>query len=115
MTILLPIIVLVPVLFCLPGWLIARKRYNASPWSLNFALPGLVLWILLAMGGIGPQSMGNIVELFYLCFGAIPIYYLKVLLIDKVRPNTRMNTVILTLVICLAAILLRLTMPVIPE
>ena len=115
MTILLPIIVLVPIIFCLPGWIIARKRYNATPWSLNFALPGLLLWILLAIGGIGAQSMGNIVELLYLCFGSIPLYYLKVLFIDKIRPDTRMNTIILTLVICLAAVLMRMTMPVLPE
>lgn len=115
MTILLPIIVLVPILFCLPGWIIARKRYNATPWSLNFALPGLVLWIVLAMAGVGPQSKGNIVELLYLCFGAIPIFYFKVLLIDRIRPNTKMNTIIITLVICLAALIMRLTMPVLPE
>jgi hypothetical protein len=115
MTILLPIIVLVPVIFCLPGWLIARKRYNASPWSLNFALPGLVLWIVLAMNGIGPQSMGNVVELFYLCLGSIPAYYIKVLVIDKTRPDTRMNTIILTVVIAVAAIIMRLAMPELPE
>jgi len=115
MTILLPIIVLVPVIFCLPGWFIARKRYNASPWSLNFALPGMVLWIILAMNGIGPQSMGNIVELLYLCLGSIPAYYVKVLVIDKSRPNTKKNTIMLTVVICVAAIIMRFTMPELPE
>ena len=115
MTILLPIIVLVPIIFCLPGWLIARKRYNASPWSLNFALPGLVLWIALAISGIGPQSKGNIAELLYLTLGAIPVYYAKVLVIDKIRPNPKVNTIIITIVICVAAVLLRLAMPVLPE
>ena len=115
MTLLLPVIVLVPMLFCLPGWLIARKRYNATPWSLNYAVPGMVLWIVLAMSGIGPQSMGNIVELFYLSFGAIPVFYLKVLLIDKIRPNTRLNTIIATVMICIVAVILRLTMPVLAE
>ena len=115
MSILLPIIVLVPVIFCLPGWFIARKRYNATPWSLNFALPGLVLWIALATSGVGPQSMGNIAELLYLTLGAIPVYYVKVLLIDKYRPNTGMNTIVMTIVICMAAVILRLVMPTLPE
>ena len=115
MTILLPIIVLVPLLFCLPGWLMARKRYNATPWSLNYAVPGMTLWVVLAMSGVGSQSLGNVVELFYLSFGAIPIYYLKVLYVDKIRPNTKLNTIIMTVMMCVAAVILRLAMPVMPE
>ena len=115
MTILLPLIVLVPLIFCFPGWLIARKRYNATPWSLNYAVPGMVTWIILAMSGVGPQSLGNIAELLSISFGAIPIYYLKVLYVDKIRPNTKLNTIIATVMLCVVAIILRLAMPVLPE
>ncbi|PLX80771.1 MAG: hypothetical protein C0615_00480 [Desulfuromonas sp.] len=115
MTILLPIVVLVPILFCLPVWLTARKRYNATPWALNYAVPGMVLWVILAILGVGSQSKGNIIELLYLSFGAVPIYYLKVLFVDKVRPDTKMNTIIASIIICIAAIILRLVMPVLPE
>lgn len=115
MTLLLPIVVLVPILFCLPGWLIARKRYAATPWSLTYAVPALILWVALAMAGIGSQSLGNIIELIYLSFGAVPLYYLKVMFIDKIRPNQRMNTIILTLSLCVIAVVLRLVMPVLPE
>ncbi|PLX98493.1 MAG: hypothetical protein C0623_12525 [Desulfuromonas sp.] len=115
MTLLLPIVVLVPIIFNLPGWLIARKRYEATPWSLSYAVPALIIWVILAMSGIGPQSLGNIVELLYLSFGAVPIYYLKVLFVDKIRPNTGKNTIIATIILCIAAVLLRLIMPVLPE
>ena len=115
MTLLLPIVILVPILFCLPGWMLARKRYDATPWSLTYAVPGMIVWVLLAMSGIGSQSLSNVVELLYLSFGAVPIYYLKVMYIDKLRSDTRMNTIIATVALCLVAIILRLAMPVLPE
>lgn len=115
MTILLPLVILVPIIFSLPAWFIARKRYDATPWSLTYAVPGLVLWVVLAISGVGSQSLGNIVELLYLSFGAVPLYYLKVLFIDKIRPNTRLNTIMATVIICVVAVILRLVMPVLPE
>lgn len=115
MTILLPIVILIPMLFCLPAWFIARKRYNATTWSLTYAVPGMVLWVGLAVSGVGSQSLGNLVELLYLSFGAVPLYYLKVMFIDKIRPDTRLNTIIATVMLCFAAIILRLVMPELPE
>lgn len=115
MTLLLPLLILIPVVFCLPAWFIARKRYNATTWSLTYAVPSMVLWVILAMSGIGSQSLSNVVELLYLCFGSVPIYYLKVLYIDKIRPDTRRNTILATVMLCVVAIILRLVMPDLPE
>ncbi len=115
MTLLIPAVVLIPIVFCLPAWIVARKRYGATPWSLNFAVPGMATWIVLATGGIGPQSLANIVELFIISLGAIPVYYLKVFYVDRIKPDPRLNTVVATVMLCVVAIVLRLAMPVLPE
>ena len=104
------------VLSCMPAWFASRRRQQASGWDLFVALPGCLCWIALAGLGVGPQSLSNlVVELFDLVLGSIVLYYLKVFLLDRFTEKPGRNTAYIVAITLVAAILLRLLMPVLPE
>ena len=116
MTVLFLFFIIFGVLSCLPAWFASRRSKQASEWSLFTVLPGQLSWIALAGLGVGAQSLSNVViELTDLVLGSIVLYYLKVFLLDRFSDRPGRNTAYVVAITIVAAVLLRLIMPVLPE
>lgn len=115
-TIFFPIFLAFCLISCLPAWFTSRRRGQAGRWSLFSVLPGLIGWYLLAVSGVGQPVLSNLVaESFDLSLGSIVLYYLKVFLLDRYTHSPGRNTAYVIAIALLAAILLRLFMPPLPE
>jgi hypothetical protein len=108
-------IILIQVVLCYPAWLFAKNRQGASVWSLFLAIPGVLLWVLFTAFGIGAQSLSNIIEVLFLVSSTILLYYIKVFALDKTMLTPRLNTILITSLLCLFAMALRVFMPSLPE
>ena len=105
---------LLAALLIVPGWLLFRRRRHQTVWL--FVLPpfAIGLWSILATFGIGPQSMGNFVELLVVSMAAILAAYLKMFLLDKFGMQ-KYGNLIAYMAVATVALGLRLFMPVFPE
>lgn len=63
MTVIILAAVLLSSALCLPAWWFSRRRGYFYAWETMLPSVPVLLWILLTYLGIGPQSLGNIVEL----------------------------------------------------
>ena len=79
------------------------------------AVPGVVVWFGLTILGFGAQSLSNIVEVIWLVGAGIVLSYLKLLVQGRLAISQRGLTHGLLLVLAVAAIMLRVFMPVLPE
>ena len=115
MTIVFPILQFFSFVACLPAYRVAKQRQEEPVWALFLVAPCMILWIVLTMLGIGAQSMSNLVELFDLMLGTVMLYYAKVFIFDKINQTPVKNNLLVIAVTLVAAVLLRLFMPVLPE
>ena len=115
MLLVFPIIQLVTLLACLPAYRTARERQEEPVWSLFLVAPCLLVWIAMTMAGVGAQSFSNLVELFDLMLGTVILYYLKVFMMDRVNQSPVLNNFIVIMITVMAAVLLRMYMPLLPE
>ncbi len=113
MAIVFPVLQIFALLACLPAYRVARKRHQEPVWALFLVAPCMILWIVLTMNGIGSQGPTNMVELFDLMLGTVILYYVKVFIFDRIYPTPVRNNLVVILVTLVAAVLLRLYMPVI--
>jgi hypothetical protein len=105
---------LLAILLIIPGWLWFSRNHPQAVWLLALPPFGIGLWLALAAFGIGPQSLGNLVEIPVIAVAAVLGAYLKILLLDKFDIKKYVILVIYMLV-SIACISLRLLMPVISE
>ena len=100
---------------CLPPWLYARRRARWFCWDLaSFVIPELI-WFGLAIFGVGAQSLANLIEVFMILLTVIVVVYLRVFLLDRLTPHPRFNSFLAFCFCCLSPLLLRLSMPILPE
>lgn len=98
-----------------PAYLASRRRGEESPLLLVAPVPAVVVWGAVTASGYGAQSLSNIVEVFAVFgIGAI-LAYLKVFVVDKARGTARASTFWLVGLLVVLALVLRATMPVLPE
>ena len=111
-----PVLILAACILCLPAWLIARRRNRASLWLLFLSFPAITLWVIMEDTGVGnTASLSNLIEVFWLLGGGIALAYAKVFALDYVVPRWRLTTYGAIALVAIAAILLRLYMPTLPE
>jgi hypothetical protein len=99
----------------LPAVLLARRRYKAVWWLPFIGAPATLGWITLVALGVGPQSLSNIVELVGLAALSVVLCYAQVLLLDRHLPHPRRTSTWIALGLVATAVVLRLSMPLLPE
>jgi hypothetical protein len=115
MFVVFPLLAALVAALCLPAWLYARPRQGAS-WLLLFLfVPATIVWVVLSAAGIGAQSLSNLIEVFILMLLSVVACYLQVFVLDRSMPEPRRTSVWVASALALVALLLRLTMPVLPE
>jgi len=110
-----PVLILIVVALTIPAWSYARRRDRGSHWLLILWLPAVILWIVLSGLGVGAQSLSNLIEVFWLMAAGIVLSYLKVFIVDRHIASRQGITPALMAALALAALLLRLFMPILPE
>jgi hypothetical protein len=99
----------------LPAWAYARRHEGASALLLWLGTPALVVWIGLLFSNIGHPSLGNFIEGAWLMTASVVLAYTQVFIIDRVVKKPARTTAALATILCIAAIILRITMPTLPE
>ncbi len=115
MIVFIAVFIAVGCILTFPAYLLARRAGMNNFLLLFLSAPSIVVWMILTALGIGAQSLANIIEIFYLFIGGVVLSYLQVLIFKKHKTNTFLVSGVIVIVLCLAALLLRLLMPVIPE
>ena len=111
-----PVLILAAAAMCFPAWLVARRRNRGSPWLPFLSFPAIALWVVIEDAGLGQTaSLSNLVEVFWLLGGGIGLAYVKVFAVDRVTPHWRVTTYGAIAILAIAAVLLRLLMPTLPE
>ena len=100
---------------CVPAYFYSRRNGTESVLLPVVWLPSLVVWFSLTVGGIGAQSLGNLVEVVCLVGGGVLLTYLKVLVVDRGLRRPRVTTLALAILLMVAAAAMRLLMPIVPE
>jgi len=98
-----------------PSWYYARQDYRwfVSDYVTVFA--PVFLWFLLTFLGIGPQSLANIVEVLAVAaFNPITLT-MRVFVLDRLWPRPGSWSRLCMLIGLALPLMLRLTMPILPE
>ena len=112
MTLVFPILLIVSAGLSAPAWVYARRRWHESVWMLLLPLPAVVA---LSAAHVGPQSLSNLIEVPILVGLSIALYYSRVLAIARGWSAPGLTGWVIAFLTVLAAVLLRLFMPLLPE
>lgn len=115
MFVLFPALMVLAVALCVPAWRYARQRQGASWLLLLLGVPATIVWILLSAAGVGAQSLSNLIEVPGLLLLSVVACHLQVFLLDRLFPRPAHTSVWLAGALVLIALVLRLTVPVLPE
>jgi hypothetical protein len=102
------------ILLIAPGWFWFRRNHSQTAWLLVLPIFGAGLWLTLAVLGIGPQSLSNVVEMFFIVAAAVLVTYIKFLVLDRIRVK-KYGPWLAYAAIGVVTIIIRLYMPDIPE
>jgi hypothetical protein len=98
-----------------PAWAYARGHHGASALLLWLGTPALVVWIALLFSNIGQPSLANLIEGAWLMMASVVLAYAQVFIIDRRLKKPAGTSAVLATILCIAAIILRITMPTLPE
>lgn len=98
-----------------PAYCASRRRGPESRLLVVAPVPAVVVWVAVTASGYGAQSLSNIVEVFAIFGLGVVLAYLKVFVVDPSRGRTRESTYWLMALLVMLALVLRATMPVLPE
>lgn len=116
MSLAFPVLILVASTLCVPAWLVARGRSRGSVRPLFLSFPAVAIWVAMEGAGLGNiASLSNLIEVFWLLGAGIVLAYAKVFALDRVVRRWRLSTYGAIVLLAVAAILLRLYMPTLPE
>lgn len=108
------LLVVSPVL-CVPAWYVAQKRKSWFAWDYGTVFGPTVCWYALSIAGVGHQSMGNLIELLIVAaFVPLAISF-RIFFLDKLLNNPLRSSLIIGAVCFILPLVLRLTMPQLPE
>ena len=111
----LVVLVLGSLILNAPAWAYARRHHGASALLLWLGTPALVVWIGLMFANIGHASLANLIEGAWLMMASVVLAYTQVFIIDRLVKKPAGTTAALAAILCIAAIILRITMPTLPE
>jgi hypothetical protein len=111
----LVVLVLGSLILNAPAWAYARRHQGASALLLWLGTPALALWIGLMFANIGHASLANLIEGAWLMMASVILVYTQVFIIDRLVKKPAGTTAALAAILCIAAIILRITMPTLPE
>ena len=106
---------LLPAVLITPGWYWAKKRYSQTWLLLLLPTAGIVFWMLLIFAGVVPQSLSNLIEVFFVAVAAVAAAYLKFLLFDRIDSTRSRGNLFAVAIVAGATIGLRVFMPWLPE
>ena len=109
------VVTLLAIGLIVPGWLWFRRSQPQSRWLLVLPPFGVLSWVTLTASGIGPQSLSNILEAFFVAVSAVLSVYFKFLVLDRVLSQRSRGTTVAFFIVGAVALVLRLLMPVLPE
>ncbi len=98
-----------------PAYSVSCRRGPESRLLVVAPLPAVAVWMAVTATGYGAQSLSNIVEVFAIFGLGVVLAYVKVFAIDTVRDGARASTYWLAGLLVVLALVLRMTMPVLPE
>ncbi len=115
MVFLVLVLVVVSSLVSVPAWRWSQKRHQLFPWDYGLPVYPLLMWFLLVASGIGPQSLSNLVELFIVSAFAVGVVYLRAFVFHRLLNNPYTSSMISIVLALFCPVILRLTMPLLPE
>ncbi|MDD4872530.1 MAG: hypothetical protein PHR77_18425 [Kiritimatiellae bacterium] len=94
-----------------------RKRQSTTWWDWVYPFTGIVAWFPLGMSNIGSTvSLSNfVVEVFWIAVLSVVIPWGRWLLLRTENKQVKTLCFLLTFLPILAAVVIRLTMPTLPE
>jgi len=98
-----------------PAYLASRRRGDESRLLVVAPVPAVVVWGAVTATGFGAQSLSNIVEVFAVFGLGVVLAYVKVFIVDKTPGEARASTYWLVGLLVASALILRVTMPILPE
>jgi hypothetical protein len=98
-----------------PSWYYARRDLRWFVWDYVTVFAPVVLWFLLTLLGIGPQSLGNIVEVLAVASFNPIILTMRVFFLDKLWPRPGFWSRLCMVTGLALPLILRLTLPILPE
>ncbi|MFC5079424.1 hypothetical protein VTH8203_02098 [Vibrio thalassae] len=102
-------------LFAFPGGIHAYRRGSLSWGDAFLPLMVFAVWSVLAVLGIGAQSLGNLIEVVLLLIVAVCVFYIRLVYLHQ-YPNKRLTSLnIMYLVIVLLVVVTRISFPHIAE
>lgn len=111
-----PVLIVAAAVLCVPAWLVARRQDRGSVWLLFLSFPAIAIWVVMEDRGLGqPASLSNLIEVFWLLAGGIALAYGNVFILDRVVARRQITLYGAIALLAVAAILLRLFMPTLPE
>lgn len=100
---------------CLPAWWFSRRRDYFYAWEAMLPSVPVLLWILLTYLGVGPQSLGNIVELPVAVIFFTACVYLKSFVLKGWGVPKGTAALFLASIAILLPLALRYIFPLLPE
>jgi hypothetical protein len=110
--------ILAIVLFSFPAWIFFRSRVHWYIWDYGVPIYGVIIWFLMEYLRIGRDlaSLSNfVVEIFWILVASIISIWLRVIFPGKENKTSRISSTVSVLIPIVIAIILRLTMPWLPE
>lgn len=100
-----------------PPSIMLRKRQRTTRWDYTYPFTGVAAWFPLAIFGVGSTvSLSNfVIELFWIAVVSIAIPWMRLILSRFNMKQIKMLSVVLTLLPVVVAVVMRLTIPTLPE
>ena len=109
------ILLVVSSLLCVPAWYFAQKRKSWFEWDYGTVFGPAPFWYALSIAGVGHQSLGNLIELLIVAtFVPLAVSW-RIFFLDKLLKNPIRSSLIIGAVCFILPLVLRLTMPLLPE
>jgi hypothetical protein len=102
-------------ILCLPAWWHSHRRQYLYPWEVALPSVPVLLWVFLTYFGVGPQSLGNIIEIPLLVGVFTATVYLKSFAFPGWSISRRAGALFLAAAAVLAPLMIRLSFPMLPE
>ena len=98
-----------------PAYSASRRQGDESRVLVVAPIPAIVAWGIVTALGFGAQSLSNIVEVFTIFGLGVVLAYAKVFVVDRAYGRARVSTYGLVALLLMLALVLRATMPILPE
>jgi hypothetical protein len=74
-----------------------------------------MLWLGLMFSNVGRASLSNLIEGAWLMIASVVLAYVQVFFIDRFVKRPTRTTRAIAVILCVAAVILRVVMPAFPE